>query len=127
MNISSVLVRTKPEDVEEVLQALEDSGMCYVYFRHPETGELFPLYDKKTGKIIVVIEAEDTKEEVFKMKAIQSLPKVLSAELIYAYSDEWAKAKDYLNKNADRVPEILNDDNVKAEDIRYGGRVPKWV
>jgi len=116
MNISSVVVRTKPEHIEEVLQSLEDSGMCDVYF-----------HDPKKGLVVVVIEAEDTNEEVFKMKAIQSLPKVLSAELVYSYSDEWAKAKDYLNENADRVPEILNDDKVRAEDIKYGGRVPKWV
>jgi len=115
MNISSVVVRCKPEDLNEVLQSLEDSGMCDVYF-----------YDE-SGKIVVVIEAEDVKEEVFKMKAIQSLPKVLSAELVFSYSDEWAKAKEYLDKNADRVPEILNDDKVKAEDIKYQGRVPKWV
>ncbi|GAB6065298.1 hypothetical protein JCM9492_03900 [Aquifex pyrophilus] len=115
MNISSVVVRCKPEDLEEVLRSLEESGMCDVYF-HDET-----------GKIVVVIEAEDVKEEVFKMKAIQSLPKVLSAELIFSYSDEWAMAKEYLDRNKERVPEILNDENVKAEDIKYQGRVPKWV
>jgi len=115
MNISSVVVRCKPEDLNEVIQSLEDSGMCDVYF-HDES-----------GKIVVVIEAEDTKEEVFKMKAIQSLPKVLSAELIFSYSDEWAEAKEYLDKNVGKIPEWLNDDKVRAEDIEYKGRVPKWV
>ncbi len=115
MNISSVVVRTKPEHVKEVLQALEDSGMCDVYF-HDDT-----------GKIIVVIEAESTDEEVFKMKAIRSLPKVLSAELVFSYSDEWAKAKEYLDRNTEKVPEILNDEKVKAEDIVYKGRVPKGI
>ena len=114
MNISSVVVRTKPEYIQEVIEALENSGMCDVYF-HDDT------------KVIVVIEAESTDEEVFKMKAIRSLPHVLSAELIFSYSDEWAKAKEYLDINKERVPEILNDDKVKAEDIVYKGRPPKGI
>ncbi len=61
------------------------------------------------------------------MKAIRSLPHVLSAELIFSYSDEWAKAKEYLDINKERVPEILNDDKVKAEDIVYKGRLPKGI
>ncbi|WP_461828752.1 chaperone NapD [Aquifex sp.] len=114
MNISSVVVRTKPEHIQEVIEALENSGMCDVYF-HDD------------NKVIVVIEAESTDEEVFKMKAIRSLPHVLSAELIFSYSDEWAKAKEYLDINKERVPEILNDDKVRAEDIVYKGRPPKGI
>ena len=116
MNVSSVLVVTKPENVEEVKKTLEESGLCDVYFS-----------DEK-GMIIVVIEGEDVNEETFKLREIQNLPGVLTANMVYAYSEEeWESAAEYLQKLSNDVPEILNDENVRAEDIVYKGHIKGYI
>jgi len=116
MNVSSVLVVTKPEDVEEVKKTLEESGLCDVYFS-----------DEK-GRIIVVIEGEDVNEETFKLREIQNLPGVLTANMVYAYSEEeWESAAEYLQKLSNEVPEILNDENVRAENIVYKGHIKGYI
>jgi periplasmic nitrate reductase NapD len=75
MNISSIVVRTAPENLQSVLCSLRFSGLCDVYF-HDET-----------GKIVVTIEGEDIEEEVQKMKALLDIPKVLCANLAYSYCE----------------------------------------
>ncbi len=113
MNISGVVVRAKPEHLEEVIKSLEESGMCDVHF-----------HDDK-GRIIVTIEAETTEEEVFKLKAIQSLEHVLSADLVYAYSeDELEKAKEELVMEKGELPKIVEEE-VPAERIKYYGHIYK--
>jgi len=113
MNISGVVVRTKPEHLKEVIESLENSGMCEVHF-----------YDEK-GRIIVTIEAETIEEEIFKMKAIQALDHVLSADLIYAYSEEeLEKARENIVMEKGGIPRIIEED-VPAERIKYYGHIYK--
>jgi len=113
MNVSGVVVRTSPEHMEEVLKSLEESGMCDVHF-----------HDEK-GRIIVTIEAETTEEEVFKLKSIQSIEHVLSADLVYAYSEEELdKAKEELTMEKGEVPRIIEED-VPAERVKYYGHIYK--
>ena len=113
MNISGVVVRTKPEHLEEVIKELEESGMCDVHF-HDEQ-----------GRIIVTIEAETTEEEIFKLKAIQGLEHVLSADLVYAYSEEeLEKARSEIVMEKGELPKIIEED-VPAERIKYYGHVYK--
>lgn len=108
MNVSGVVVRTKPELVEEVVRGLEESGMCDVHF-----------HDEK-GRIVVTIEAETTEEEIFKLKAIQKLEHVLSAELVYAYSEEEL----YMEKG--KIPKVIEED-IPAEKIKYYGHIYKRI
>ena len=116
MNISSVVVITKPEKVKDVVKSLEESGLCEVY-----------LYDEQ-GRIIVIIEAEETNEEAFKLRQIQLLPNVLSASMVYSYSEEeWEKAQQYLEQLSNEVPDVLNDENVKAENIVYKGHIKGYI
>ncbi|RLJ70820.1 periplasmic nitrate reductase chaperone NapD [Hydrogenivirga caldilitoris] len=113
MNISGVVVRTLPERIEEVINSLEESGLCDVHF-----------HDDK-GRIIVTIEAETTEEEVFKLKALQGLEHVLSADLVYAYSEEeLEKAKEELHMERGELPKIVEED-VPAERIKYYGHIYK--
>ncbi len=98
MNISSAVVRTKPEHVTEVLHNLESSDECDVHFHDEE------------GRIVVTIEGESVDEEVKKLRAIQNMEYVVSAELMYAYSDdELTKAKKYLDKIGEPIPDVLRD------------------
>ncbi len=109
MNISGLVVRTNPKHLDEVIKSLEESGMCDVHF-HDDI-----------GRIIVTIEAESTDEEVYKTKALMALPHVLSVDLVYTYSEDLEKAEHMFEE----VPQILKDENVRAEDIVYHGDVKK--
>ncbi len=113
MNISGLVVRTNPKYLEEVIKSLEESGMCDVHF-----------HDEK-GRIIVTIEAETTDEEIYKTKALMALPHVLSVDLVYTYSEELEQAGDMFSP--EEVPKILQDENVRAEDIVYHGDVKRRI
>lgn len=76
MNVSSIVVRTKPATAESVIAALENSGLCDVYF------------SDRQGRIVVTIEGDTIDGEIEKLAAIRDLPDVLGADLVYAFSDD---------------------------------------
>ncbi|TAN39511.1 MAG: nitrate reductase [Nitrospirae bacterium] len=97
MNIAGIVVRTVPEHLDVVMEALETDGLSEVHFHDA------------TGKIIVTVEGGGDGEEVTKMREIMSLPYVISAELAYSYTeDELDLARDKLARGGDAVPERLN-------------------
>ncbi len=111
MNISSVVVKCAPKFLQDVLDALQKSGVCEVY-----------QYDEK-GRIIVIIEGQSTEEESEKLSKIQALPHVLSAEMVYAYSEsEFAAADGQFEKVSSSLIENLNSD-MPAENIIYHGHL----
>ena len=104
MNISSIVVKTAPEKLTGVMECLKNSGLCELHF-HDEA-----------GKIIVTIEGHNISEEMRKMKAIQNMPNVLSADLAYSYSEkEMQEAMEIIEK-ADAVPDLLKGDPAGADD-----------
>ncbi len=110
MNLSSVVVLTRPEHLSLVLDSIKSSDDCEYH-----------LHDEK-GRIIVTIEGKDTEEEVGKLKRIQALPHVISAEMVFAYSeDELEQEREKLERTEDNIPEWLNDPDAKLRDIHYGG------
>ncbi|WP_457642288.1 chaperone NapD [Persephonella sp.] len=118
MNISSVVIMTKPEHIQEVLESLEESGLCDIHF-----------HDEK-GRIIVTIEGEDVYEETFKLKAIQEIPHVMSAEMSFSYSEEeLQKAINEFERvqKEQEVPEILENENIRAEEIVYKGHIKAYI
>ncbi len=76
MNISSIVVRTAPHHMEKVIENLKASGLCDVYFHDEE------------GRIIVTIEGKDVNSLIKKVKAIQGMTHVLSAEVNFSYGEE---------------------------------------
>ncbi len=97
MNVSSIVVKTAPEYLDAVMDALKTGGLSEVHFHD------------KTGRIIVTVEGEDAGEEVLKMREIMNLPHVLSAELAYSYSEnELDRAREEIDKSVSAVPEALN-------------------
>ncbi len=94
MNVSSIVVKTTPEDFEKVLSNLSASDLCEVHF-----------YDET--KIIVTVEGEGIGEEMRKMKAMLNMPGVLCADLAYSYSEEAEGALEKLNLGKGIVPEAL--------------------
>ncbi len=112
MNISSIIVQTKPEFIDEVLCKIKNSDFCE-YHLH-----------KDTGHIIVTIEGSGIEEEMAKLKLLQSIPKVISAEMVYSYAeDELEREREKLINST--FPDWLNDPNVKAQDIKYNGDLKK--
>jgi nitrate reductase NapD len=114
MNISSIVVRVESEYVDEVLKTLQEADFCDYHF-----------HDKNLGKIIVTVEGRDISEEIAKVKKIQEIPHVISADLMMAYSeDELEKERGHIELKGP-VPPMLNDDTLRAEDIVYQGDLRK--
>jgi len=83
MNVSSIVIKTSPEHLKDVLESLNSSDFCETHF-HDEL-----------GRIIVTIEGVDVGEEMKKLKLLQKTDRVLSAEMVYSYSEgELEKARE---------------------------------
>jgi nitrate reductase NapD len=113
MNISSVVVQTVPKFLDEVVNSLKNSDACDYH-----------LHDEK-GRIIITIEGENVSDELKKMKIIESIPHVISAEMQMAYSEDELEANMQRLENADLVPKMLNDDDIDVKDIVYRGDLKK--
>ena len=100
MNISSLVVKVLPVNMEPALEALKRSGLCDIHF-----------HDRQKGTVVVTIEGKDTGEEMDKMKAIEKLPHVLGAALVYAYSEAEldAAVRMIAERTGSPVPEGLKD------------------
>jgi periplasmic nitrate reductase NapD len=98
MNVSSIVVRTRPEELPAVLAGLRSIEQCEVHF-HDEQ-----------GRIIVTIEGADTGSEPATRKNIQKVPHVVSAEVVFAYSEhELAEAFRSIERSGTAVPKRLKD------------------
>ncbi len=113
MNISSIVVQTVPKYLNEVVESLKNCPVCD-YHIHDEL-----------GRIIITIEGNGVKEELEKLRVIEAIPHVVSADMQMAYSeDELDEHIEVLN-NADIVPKILNDDTMDPNKIIYNGDLKK--
>jgi nitrate reductase NapD len=110
MNISSIIVKVKPENYDAVWLNLQECEFCDVHF-----GE------KEKGVIIITIEGETVEEEIEKLNKIEQMPMIISADMHMSYCEE---ELDKLRENIDMNSTIkeLNTDK-KAEEINYGGNL----
>jgi nitrate reductase NapD len=113
MNISSVVVQTVPKYLDQLVEDLKNCDACDYH-----------LHDEK-GRIIVTIEGEGVSEELKKMKVIESLPHVVSADMQMAYSEDELDMHMERLENADAVPRMLHDNDLKPQDIIYNGDLKK--
>lgn len=98
MNVSSIIVKTAPEHLDEVMDSVNALDLCEVHF------------NDESGRIVVTIEGETTGEEMTRLRQIQGLPHVLSADLVYSYSEEeLAEAIGHLKDIKDVVPQRLKE------------------
>lgn len=109
MNVSSIVVQTLPKFLPEVIENLKKSGVCD-YHLHDEI-----------GRIIITIEGSGVEEELKKLKVIEAIPHVISADMQMSYSEDELSKHMQVLENADAVPKVLNDKDVKVEDIIYNG------
>ncbi|HUH43317.1 MAG: chaperone NapD [Sulfurimonas sp.] len=113
MNISSIVVKTVPKYLDEVVQSLKDCEACD-YHMHDEL-----------GRIIITIEGAGVSEELEKLKIIEAIPHVVTADMQMAYSEDELDAHMEVIKGGNVVPKILNDDNVDPSNIVYNGDLKK--
>ena len=111
MTLSSVVVQTKSEFLQDVINSLKKSDLCEYHL------------DDNNAKIIITIEGEGIEEEISKLSEIQKYPNIISAEMMYSYSeDELNKLRESLDDN---IPKWMNDPDVDAKDIVYKGDLKK--
>lgn len=113
MNISSIVVKTVPKYLNEVVQSLKDCEACD-YHMHDEM-----------GRIIITIEGEGVAEELEKLHIIEAIPHVITADMQMAYSEDELDAHMEVIANGDAVPKILNDDSVDFTNMTYNGDLKK--
>ena len=89
MNVSSIVVKTTPEHLHDVISDINAIDLCEVHFNDDE------------GRIVVTIEGEDISGQMELMKEIQALPNVFTANLSYSYcEDELQKGLDQIRDNS---------------------------
>ena len=113
MNISSIVVQTLPKYLDGVVEALKECEACDYH-----------LHDEK-GRVIITIEGEGVQEELAKLRVVEAIPNIMSAEMQMAYSED--ELNEHMEKleNADLVPKMLNDDNISVDNIIYRGDLKK--
>jgi len=113
MNVSSIVVQTMPKFLDEVVESLKNCEVCDYH-----------LHDEK-GRVIITIEGEDVSEELGKLKIIEAIPHVITADMQMAYSEDELDANIKVINESDAVPNILNAENVNIEDVTYHGDLKK--
>lgn len=113
MNISSIIVQTLPKHLDEVVTSLKNCDVCD-YHMHDEL-----------GRIIITIEGAGVAEELKKLKVIEAIPHVMSADMQMAYSEDELNSHLEVLENADAVPKVLNDKDIDVTDIQYNGDLKK--
>ena len=116
MNISSIVIQTKPLHVKEIIAICEASDFCDYHFS-----------DEEKGKIVVTIEGENLDEEMAKMKKVEQIPHVICADLIMAYSEDELDAQREMLEHSPSVPDMLNDETIDLKDIVYKGDLKKKI
>ena len=113
MNISSIVVQTVPKFLDEVVESLKNCEACDYH-----------LHDEK-GRVIITIEGEDVSEEIGKLKIIEAIPHVITADMQMAYSEDELDANIKVINESDAVPNVLNDENVNIDNVTYHGDLKK--
>ena len=114
MNISSIVVKTLPKYIDEVIENLKNCEACD-YHLHDEI-----------GNIIITIEGDGVSQELEKLRVVEEIPHVISADMQMAYSeDELDEHMEVINER-DVVPKVLQDtENADVDKVFYNGDLKK--
>jgi len=108
MNVSSIIVKTLTENYDSVWTNLQECDICEVHFG-----------DKEKGVIIITIEGECVEEEIEKLRRIETMPFIISADMHMSYcEDEIDKMKENIDMN-ETIKELNTDKPL--EEIQYFG------
>ena len=95
MNVSSIVVQTLPKFLDKVVQSLKDCEDCDYH-----------LHDDK-GRVIITIEGNDVSEELKKLKVVEEIPHIISAQMHMSYSEDELDRHMEVLDNCDAVPKIF--------------------
>ncbi len=109
MNISSIVVKTLPIYLDEVLENIKKCEGCDYH-----------LHDDM-GRIIITIEGDGVKEELLKLQVIEAIPNVLSAEMQMSYSEDELDEQIKILNDSSIVPNILQNNITDPSNITYNG------
>jgi len=106
MNISSLIVYTdnKNESVKSEIGKLKECE----------------IITDADDRIVVVVSSESIEDEIRVFKMIEAVSGVVSVAMVYSYQEDAQENRDKLEASG-KISEILTSDDVKAEDIAYGG------
>lgn len=114
MNISSIVVQARNEFIEGLVEKIKKCDFCDYHF-----------HDVSIGKIIVTVEGEGIEQEMANVRKIEALEHVVSAEMMMAYSEDELDCERDKLQTSDVIPDMLKNNNIKAEDITYQGDLKK--
>ena len=114
MNVSSIVVQAKAVYIAGLVEEFKACDYCDYHF-----------HDAALGKIVLTVEGEGIAEEIEKIKRIKSVPHVVSADMMMAYSEDELDREREKFVGKDPVPLVLNDESVRAEEIVYRGDLKK--
>ncbi|MBK1964690.1 oxidoreductase [Campylobacter novaezeelandiae] len=106
MNLSSVLILTKEENQEKLIQDINQVPNCSVEM-------------SENGKIIVIIESENLEDELSSYKKLEKLSNIISISMVFSYQDLDDDIQKAINSGAIETIEK----NEKAENIEYYGSI----
>ena len=113
MNVSSIVVQTVPEHLDEVVTSLKACEVCDYH-----------MHDEK-GRVIITIEGKGVSEELEKLRVVEAIPFVYAADMQMAYSeDELDEQMEFIN-GRDAVPKVLHDPDVDVDRVVYNGDMKK--
>ena len=113
MNVSSIVVQTVPEHLDEVVESLKACEVCDYH-----------LHDEK-GRVIITIEGKGVSEELEKLRVIEAIPFVYAADMQMAYSEDELDEQIEFIDNRNAVPKILNKEDVDVDRVVYNGDMKK--
>ena len=114
MNISSLIIYLKDSSKNAAVQQnLGEFKEC----------EIAAAQD---DKIVVVVSAKDIDDEIRIFKNIEAIEGVVGVAMVYSYQEDAYDNKQKPQMQG-RISEILTNDDIKAEDITYGGSVKHKV
>ncbi|MFQ6342130.1 chaperone NapD [Campylobacter sp. VTCC 70190] len=105
-NLSSVLILSKEEYIDELKNVISKIPFCSVELCENE-------------KIIVVIESENLEDELNSYKMLEKLPHIISINMVFSYQDLDEDMQKAINSGAIKTIEK----NENAENVRYFGSI----
>lgn len=82
MNISSVIVQTRPERLADVHAALAALPGVEIHAESPE------------GKLVITLEDDSTRTAADRYVDLNNIPGVLSAAMVYQFSDDISETEE---------------------------------
>ena len=114
-NVSGVVILCQPSDVKRIQEAAETLEGVESHFCD------------ESGKIVVTLETNSIDNEIKMIKQLESIPGVISAQMVYSYHSNELEALRENISDSKAVLDFLNNENIKAQDIVYRGDAQKML